>query len=163
MNSDIKQKEESIMPVHKLKEFLDNHHINYVCMTCSPAYTAQEVAASAHVSGKYMAKTVIVKAGDKLVMVVLPAQDHINFGVLKTALQAKEADLATESEFKTQFPECEAGAMPPFGNLYGMAVYVSNHLSEHDQIVFNAGTHSEVMRLAYADFEKLVHPNVIKM
>ena len=151
------------MPVQKLKEFLDNHQVNYVCMACSPAFTAQEVAASAHVSGKYMAKTVIVKAGGKFVMVVLPAQDHINFGLLKASLKAKEADLATESEFKTQFPECEAGAMPPFGNLYGMAVYVSHHLGEHDQIVFNAGTHSEVMRLAYADFENLVHPNVIEI
>jgi Ala-tRNA(Pro) deacylase len=110
-----------------------------------------------------LVNTVIVKAGDKFIMVVIPAHDHINFGALKLALKAKEADLASESEFKGKFPECEAGAMPPFGNLYGMDVFVSNHLSENDQIVFNAGTHSEVMRLAYADFENLVHPNIIEM
>jgi Ala-tRNA(Pro) deacylase len=151
------------MPVQKLKEYLDNHHVNYVCISCSPAFTAQEVAASAHVSGKSMAKTVIVKAGNKFIMVVLPAHDHINFGTLKTATKMADADLASESEFKSQFPECEAGAMPPFGNLYGMPVFVSSHLGEHDQIVFNSGTHSEVMKLAYADFEKLVQPNVIEM
>jgi Ala-tRNA(Pro) deacylase len=95
--------------------------------------------------------------------VVLPAQDHINFGILKSTLAMKEADLAAESEFKTKFPECEAGAMPPFGNLYDMPVYVSHHLGEHDQIVFNAGTHSEVMRIAYSDFENLVHPKVVEM
>jgi Ala-tRNA(Pro) deacylase len=130
------------MPVKKLKEYLDEQHVDYVCIGCSPAYTAQEVAASAHVPGKYMAKTVIVKLGDKFVMVVLPAHDHVNFGALKVLTGTQDADLAAESEFKSKFPECEPGAMPPFGNLYNMPVYLSEKLSKHANIAFNSGTHS---------------------
>ena len=149
------------MPTKQLKDFLDKEHIKYVCINHSPAFTAQEVAAAAHVSGKQMAKIVIVKMGDKLAMMVLPANGHVNFGALKSATGQKEVDLAPESSFKGKFPECEVGAMPPFGNLYNMPVYVSSILSKNDQIVFNSGTHSEVMKLAYKDFERLVKPEVI--
>lgn len=148
------------MPNKSLKEFLDNHHVKYMSISHSPGFTAQEVAASAHVSGKQMAKTVIVKVGNKLAMVVLPANEHVNFGALKE-LTGATVDLASESDFKGKFPECEVGAMSPFGNLYGMKVYVSNHLGDYDQIIFNAGTHSELLKLAYKDFERLVHPEEI--
>lgn len=149
------------MPVKSLKEHLETNHVKYVSISHSPAFTAQEVAASAHVSGKQFAKTVIVKLGDQLAMVVLPANDHVNFAALKDVTGQPNIDLASESEFKSKFPECEVGAMPPFGNLYGMPVLVFNRLTGYDQIIFNAGSHSELMQLAYRDFERLVKPKVI--
>lgn len=149
------------MPAKKLRDYLDNHHVKYVCISHSPAYTSQEVAAAAHVSGKNFAKTVIIKIDDQLAMAVLPAHDHINFALLKETLRARRVDLAAEMDFKWQFPECEVGAMPPFGNLYEMPVYVSNQLPRHRQIIFNAGSHGELMQMAYSDFERLVKPKVI--
>jgi len=149
------------MPSLKFKDYLDNQHVKYTSTMHSPAFTAQEVAANAHVSGKHLAKVVIVKIGDKLAMVVLPANDHINFASLKAATGEQDIDLAPESSFKGKFPECEVGAMPPFGNLYDMPVFVSSQLSHWDQIIFNAGTHSELMQMAYQDFERLVKPKVI--
>jgi len=143
-----------------LKEFLENHHVKYHCIEHSPSYTAQEIAAAAHISGKQMAKIVIIKVDGQLAMVVLPANHHVNFTLLKKMTGSDKVDLARESEFKTKFPECEVGAMPPFGNLYHMPVFVSNHLS-HGKIVFNAGTHSELLQMAYDDFERLVKPTII--
>lgn len=148
------------MPNKALKTFLDNHHVKYVCIDHSPSYTAQEVAASAHISGKKLAKTVIVKVGSQLAMVVLPANDHVNFAVLKEFTGENVIDLAKESDFKAKFPECEVGAMPPFGNLYGMPVYVSKQLAQ-DQIVFNSGSHSELLKMSYQDFLNLVKPTLI--
>lgn len=150
------------MPVKKLKEYLENHHVKYMCINHSPGYTSQEVAASAHISGKQLAKIVMIKLNGKLAMFVLPASDHVNFSVLKEATGGS-ADLANESDFKNKFPECEVGAMPPFGNLYDMPVLISNHLKNNEQIVFNAGSHSELMKLAYQDFERLVKPQVVNV
>ena len=149
------------MPVKKLKEFLDNHSVKYLSTTHSPAFTSQEIAASAHISGKQLAKTVIIKMNDKLAMVVLPANDQVNFSKLKEGVGTASVDLASESEFKDKFPGCEVGAMPPFGNLYDMPVYVSSQLSHQDHILFNAGSHSELMQVAYQDFERLVKPKVV--
>lgn len=151
------------MPTKQLKEFLDRHHINYLSIDHSPSYTAQEIAASAHISGKMLAKTVIVKAGAQFYMVVIPAADHINFGKLREWTSSKEVDLARESEFKGKFPECEVGAMPPFGNLYGMPVLISSDLISQGDIAFNAGSHSELVRMSYEDFARLVNPKVITM
>lgn len=151
------------MPVKALKELLDNNHIKYSCINHSPGFTSQEIAAAAHVSGKQLAKTVIVTIGDQLAMVVLPANESVNFAALKEAAGGVNVDLARESDFKGKFPECEVGAMPPFGNLYGMPVFVSNHLGEYEQILFNSGSHSELMKLAYIDFLKLVNPKIITM
>lgn len=148
------------MPVKQLKDFLESNKVKYLSMSHSPAFTSQEIAASAHVSGKQLAKTVIVKAGDKLAMVVLPASHHVNFAKLHDVLGV-QVDLASESEFKDKFPGCEVGAMPPFGNLFNMPVYVSADLSKHDDIVFNAGSHSELMQMTYRDFERLVQPEVL--
>lgn len=150
------------MPVKALKEFLDKEKVKYLSMTHSPAFTSQEIAAAAHISGKELAKTVIVKAGDKLVMVVMPANAQVNFTKLRE-LMGVEVDLASESEFKDKFPGCEVGAMPPFGNLYDMAVYIASGLSEQDSIAFNAGSHSELMQLSYRDFERLVQPQVVSL
>lgn len=150
------------MPVRKLKEFLDANHIKYVVMSHSPAYTAQEIAATAHVPGKELAKTVIVQVDGKMAMAVLPAAFKIDVVLLKEAIGAKEVAIATEKEFKDLFPECELGAMPPFGNLYEMDVYVTESLAEDEEIAFNAGTHTELIKLAYKDFERLVRPKVVK-
>jgi Ala-tRNA(Pro) deacylase len=147
----------------KLKEFLENHHVKYDSLPHSPAFTSQEIAASAHVSGKQLAKTVIVKTDGKLAMVVLLANDHVNFTKLKQATRSASVDLASESEFKDKFKNCEVGAMSPFGNLYGMPVYVSDHLTEQQHILFNAGSHSELMGVDYQDFARLVKPTVVAL
>lgn len=151
------------MPVKKLKEFLDKHNVKYVSMAHSPAFTSQEIAAAAHVSGRELAKTVIVKIDGKFAMVVVPANHHVNFTKLRDAAGAKLVDLASESEFKDKFSGCEVGAMPPFGELYDMPVYLSSKLCKQEHLVFNAGTHSELMQLALADFDRLVKPKVVEM
>mgnify|MGYP002682126365 FL=1 len=150
------------MPVRKLKEFLDREGIKYVTISHSKAYTAQEVAASAHISGKEMAKTVIVKTDGEMAMVVLPANHKLDFATLEGGLGARRVELASEDEFRGLFPECEVGAMPPFGNLYGMDGYVEESLTGGDRIAFNAGSHTEVIRLPYRDFERLVQPRVFR-
>jgi Ala-tRNA(Pro) deacylase len=150
------------MPVKKLKDFLDNQNIKYVTITHSPTYTAQEIAASAHIPGKDLAKTVMVKIDGNMAMAVLPASCKVDFDLLKKAAGASTVGLASEQEFKNLFPECEIGAMPPFGNLYGMEVFVADALAEDEEIVFNAGSHTELIRLAYKDFERLVKPKVVK-
>jgi len=148
------------MPARKLKEFLDSKGIKYVMVTHAPAYTAQEIAASAHISGKELAKTVIVKIDGRMAMAVLPASSVIDFDRLKAAAGATRVELAREDEFRDTFPECELGAMPPFGNLYDMPVFVDQSLSRDVEIAFNAGSHKELFRMAYKDFESLVKPKV---
>ena len=151
------------MPARKLKEYLDRYHTKYITISHSPAYTAQEIAASAHVPGEELAKTVMVKIDGKMAMVVLPASYQVDFDLLKRAAGANAVELASEAEFKGLFPDCEIGAMPPFGNLYGMVVYAAERLARDEEIVFNAGTHSELIRMTYKDFEKLVEPRVAKL
>ncbi len=149
------------MPLQKLVEFLDSSGIKYLKISHSPAYTAQEIAASAHIPGRELAKTVMVKVDGEMAMAVLPASYRVDFKLMKKASGAKKVDLAGEEEFKEHFPECEVGAMPPFGNLYDMDVYVAESLAEGEEIAFNAGSHTELIKLAYADFEKLVQPKVL--
>jgi Ala-tRNA(Pro) deacylase len=150
------------MPIKKLKEFLDQNNVKYVSITHSPVYTAQEIAASAHVKGKELAKTVMVKLDGRMAMAVLPASYRVDFGQLKEASGAGKAELATEEEFKDLFPECDVGAMPPFGNLYGIEVYAAESLAKDEKIAFNAGSHTEIVQLAYSDFERLVKPKVLR-
>jgi Ala-tRNA(Pro) deacylase len=152
------QLKEVRMPMQKLKEFLDSHNIKYVTISHSLAYTAQEIAASAHIAGKELAKTVMVKTDDKMAMAVLPASYKVRFDLLKKAAGASKIELANEQEFRDMFPESEVGAMPPFGNLYGMEVFVDESLSQDEEIAFNAGSHTELIKLAYRDFQRLVNP-----
>jgi Ala-tRNA(Pro) deacylase len=154
-------RKEGHMIVKKLKDFLDTHGVKYVVISHSRAYTAQEIAASAHVPGKELAKTVMVKVDGKLAMVVMPASHTIDFDLLKKQTGAKNVHLATEEEFMQKFPDCEVGAMPPFGNLYDVEVYVSGKLADDEEIAFNAGSHTELIRLPYADFTTLVKPKVL--
>ncbi len=151
------------MPVQKLKEFLDSQKVKYVAITHSPAFTAQEVAARAHIPGKELAKTVMVKVDGRLAMAVLPASLHVDLERLRSSIDAAKVELATEREFKDRFPDCEVGAMPPFGNLYGMEVFVAKRLAEDEEIAFNAGSHTELIRLRYADFERLVKPKSVAL
>ena len=150
------------MPVQKLKDFLDSKAIKYVVITHSTAYTAQEVAASTHVKGREMAKTVMVKVDGAMTMAVLPASDKVDFGLFKKAIGTDNIELAGEQEFKDMFPDCDPGAMPPFGNLYGMDVYVSQRLADEEEIAFNAGSHTEIIKLAFEDFERLENFKVLE-
>ncbi|HTL16594.1 MAG TPA: YbaK/EbsC family protein [Patescibacteria group bacterium] len=149
------------MPARKLKEFLDKEKIKYVCITHSAAYTAQEVAASAHITGRELAKTVIVELDGEMAMAVLPANRRIVLQDLREVTGSDQVKFASEDQFRAQFPECETGAMPPFGNLYGMDVYLAETLTENDEIAFNAGTHTEVIKMKFQDFERLVQPRVL--
>jgi Ala-tRNA(Pro) deacylase len=151
------------MPVKRLKEFLDSHQVKYVTISHSAAYTAQEVAASAHIPGRELAKAVMVKIDGEIAMAVLPASHKLDMERLKMAAMGQRVELAGEQEFKDAFPGCELGGMPPFGNLYGMNVYVSKTLAEDAEIAFNAGSHTELMKLAYKDFERLVQPKVARL
>jgi Ala-tRNA(Pro) deacylase len=150
------------MPAKKLKEYLNNNNIKYVTIFHSQAYTAQEVAATAHIPGKELAKTVMVKIDDKMAMAVLTAADKVDFDSLKEAAGAGKVELASEQEFENMFPGCEIGTMPPFGNLYEMQVFVEENLTEDTEIAFNAGSYTELIRLSYKDFERLVKPAVVK-
>ena len=151
------------MPSRKMKEFLDSQAVKYVKITHSPAYTAREIAQSSHIKGKEVAKTVIVFIDGKMAMAVLSANYSIDFDYFRKEIGAKRIELASEDQFKDMFPDCEVGAMPPFGNLYGMEVYVDQHLTEDKEIVFNAGSHSELVRMSYQDFARLVKPKVVRL
>jgi Ala-tRNA(Pro) deacylase len=145
-----------------LKQYLDGNRVKYVTIKHSPAFTAMEVAAAAHVPGKELAKTVIVKLDGRMAMAVLPASHRIVFDMLTQATGTRRAELTDEREFAALFPECEPGAMPPFGNLYGMDVLVADTLAEDEEIAFNACSHSELVRMPYKEFARLAQPKVLK-
>lgn len=149
------------MPTKKLLDFLDSNKVKYLKIQHSPAYTAQEIAAQAHIPGEEMAKTVMIKVDGELAMAVLPASYRVDFALLKESIGTDNIELATEREFKDKFPESEVGAMPPFGNLYGMDVYVAKKLAQDKTIAFNAGSHTELIQMSYSDFERLVKPKVV--
>jgi Ala-tRNA(Pro) deacylase len=149
------------MPAKKLRDFLDRNNVKYVAIQHSTAYTSSEVAASAHVKGRNLAKTVIVRLDGKLAMAVLPSKFHVDLERLRGATRSAAVELAAEEQFAREFPGCDAGAMPPFGNLYGMPVYVDASLAEDEEIAFNACTHTELIQMAYQDFQDLVKPTVV--
>lgn len=151
------------MPVRRLKDYLDRENVKYLSIHHSPAYTAQEIAASAHIHGKEFAKCVVVKLDGKLALAVLPASVKIDLELLREATKVSRAELARESDFIDTFPECQLGAMPPFGNLYGVPVYVDELLTLDGEIAFNAGSHSELIRMAFADFNRLVQPRLVHL
>lgn len=151
------------MWLQRLEEYLRANQVKYQTIPHPLAYTAQEVAASAHIPGREMAKTVMVKLDGRLAMVVVPASERVHLGRLREATGTGEVALASEWDFKDRFPECELGAMPPFGNLYGLDVFVSDSLTEDEEIAFNAGTHSELVRMRYRDFERLVDPRIVHL
>ena len=148
------------MPANTLKEFLDKKKVKFVSIRHSTAYTAQEIAASAHVKGRNLAKSVVVKLDGKMALAVLPAKYQIALDRLRAAVKAKAVALAEEEEFVERFPGCETGAMPPFGNLYDLPVYVDETLTRDEEIAFNACSHTELIQIVYQDFARLVKPKV---
>lgn len=146
----------------RLEDYLRENGVPYQSQHHARAITAQEVAATEHVPGRMFAKTVIVLPDDEanMVMLVLPAPYHVNPLKASAALGASEVHLADEERFADAFPDCDVGAMPPFGNLYDVPVYTDTTLVEDETIVFRAGTHTDTMSVSYADFEKLVRPTV---
>jgi Ala-tRNA(Pro) deacylase len=148
------------MPLSRLREFLDFHNIKYLVMFHSPAFTAQGMAALTHVSGKRLAKTVMVKIDGVLVMVLVPACERVDLDRLRILTGAQTVEIASEREFKDAFPDCETGAMPPFGLLYDMPVFADGSLAEHAEITFSAGTHREMVRMSWHDLTRLTNPTV---
>ncbi len=146
----------------RLEKYFREQGVEYQAVTHPTAYTAQQVAAAEHVPGRQFAKVAIVIADGKTVMLVLPASHRIDFPKLKAALAAKEVRLATESEFAGLFPDCDTGAMPPFGNLYNVPMYVDKALTADPEIVFNAGSHRETLRIKYTDFARLTQSTIIE-
>jgi Ala-tRNA(Pro) deacylase len=149
------------MAVKKLKDFLDRNGAEYISIKHSPAYTAQKIAALAHVKGRNLAKPVMVKLDGRMVMAVLPSKYRVDLDLLREATRAGKAELARETEFSHLFPNCDTGAEPPFGNLWKMPVYVDRTLAEDKEIAFNAGSHSELVQLSYEDYARLVEPTVL--
>ena len=149
------------MPANGVKQYLKKEKVKYKTLKHKPVYTAQEVAASAHIPGRQLAKTVMIKLDGEMAMAVLPASYQIDFKSLKKALGVKKIKLATEKEFEDYLPDCEMGATPPFGNLYEMQVIVDEELTTQEMIAFCSGTHTELIQLAYQEFERLVKPKVV--
>jgi len=150
------------MSLTNLKQFLDDRQIKYILISHSLAYTAQGIAALVHISGKELAKSVIVKLDGQLAMAVVPASCQVDLPKLKSAAGAKSVELASEAEFKDWFVDCETGAMPPLGILYGMQVYADESLIQDKEIAFNAGTHRELVKMAWEDFQKVAKPKMAK-
>ena len=149
------------MPIlTKLREFLDGQKVRYEVLSHRQAFTAQEVAQAQHVRGADLAKVVMLRSGAQFIMAVLPAPHRIDLDRAKAAVDKPDLVFATEQEFQGLFPQCEAGAMPPFGNLYNLPVYVDTTLTRDADIVFNAGTHTQTVKMKYADFARLVQPKV---
>ncbi len=148
------------MPIEKLREFLDGNKVKYVTIRHSTAFTAQETAASAHIPGKELAKTVVLRIDGRMVIAVLPASHKLDIPLLKKAVGARDVEIAHEADFRDMFPGCDTGAMPPFGNLFGMEVLVDERLAESEEIAFNACSHSELVKLRYADYIELVKPRI---
>ena len=148
------------MPINTLTRFLDENKVEYVTIRHSPAYTAQKIAAAAHIPGREVAKTVMVKIDGKMAMAVVRATDQVDLDLLRSAAKADSVTLATEDDFRDAFQGVELGAMPPFGNLYGMQVFADEALSKDAQIAFNAGSHTELLQLDYTDFQRLAKPKV---
>lgn len=149
------------MPIETLKRFLDANRVKFISIRHSPAFTAAEIAEKAHVPRRELAKTVIVKIDGVLAMAVVPATLFVDLPRLATVLGSAKVELAAEYEFEDKFPGCDVGAAPPFGNLYGMPVYVSKTLAEHTEIAFNAGTHAELIKIGFNDFVRLAKPQIL--
>ncbi len=148
------------MPIQKLRQFLDDNLVKYIVITNSKAYTSQGIAATAHISGNDLAKTVMLKKDGELCMAVLPASKQVDLATFAKFTNSDDVSLASERDFRDRFPDCEVGAMPPFGNLYGLRVYADTSLTHDKEIAFNGGSHLELIKLAYHDFEMLAEPTI---
>ncbi len=145
----------------RLHHFLDERHAPYNTLSHSRTVTAQQTADSAHITNRHFAKTVMLKVDGRLVMMVMPAAYRVDLTRLSSALGGCEVELAREDEFKDAFPDCEVGAMPPFGHLYGMQVYVDSRMAGLSEIAFNAGSHTDLVQMPYSQFEALAQPELL--
>ena len=145
----------------RLHHFLDERHGHYTALTHERTITADQTAAATHIGTRHFAKTVMLKVDGKLAMMVMPAAYRVDLTRLSRALGGSEVELAQEEDFKDAFPDCELGAMPPFGKLYGVPVYVDSRMAEQPEIVFNAGSHTDAVRMPYVEFEKLAEPEML--
>ena len=143
----------------QLIDCLAGNKVAYEVLHHPEAVTAQRIAQAEHVKGRHHAKVVMVKSDDQHFMMVLPADHHIDLEKVEKAI-GKAVSLDNEEEFKTLFSDCAIGAMPPFGNLYGLPTYVEHSLAEQEYIVFEAGTHTDAIKMSYGDYEKIVRPEV---
>ena len=157
------RKETEMRCREKLQEHLAANGVSFELEQHKVAYTAQDLAAAEHVSGKRVAKVVVAMVDGQMAMLVLPASSQADVERARAELGAKDVRLAREDEFASVFPDCEVGAMPPFGSLYGIAVFVDRSLANAREITFQAGSHHESMRIKYADFERLEQPRVLSI
>lgn len=146
------------MPAQRLQQYLDQQGVKYRVITHSPAFTAQDVAEVAHVPGSVMAKVVIMTLDGQMTMIVVPAPKRIHTDSLAQALSAQEVAFLHENDFREKFPDCQVGALPPFGNLYEMPVYIDTELAHQQEIVFSAGSYRELFSLPVKDYLRLVQP-----
>jgi Ala-tRNA(Pro) deacylase len=146
--------------LERLQTYFGEHGVAYETQQHRTAFTAQRVADALHEKGRYVVKVFIAWVDGKLVMLVLPAPAHVDYDRVRDWLRAQEVRAAHEDEFEHLFPDCEVGAMPPFGNLYHLPVYLDRSLADVDHLVFQAGTHRETMKIAMADYLRLVSPAV---
>ena len=144
----------------RIRDYLDSQNVPYETLHHSQAFTAQEVAHSLHVSGKKCVKAVVAEGDNKTVIVVMPASHRLNLQELKAALKVNQLEMLVESELVGLFPDCDLGAVPPFGNLYGIDVWVDRAVASTEKILFCAGTHEDCIRMRYSDFAKLARPFV---
>ena len=151
------------MPSKNLTNYLHDHKVKFTTISHTPAYTAQEIAAAAHVPGIQVAKSVIVKIDGKICILVEPANYKVDLRTLQRELGARSVELAHEYEFEDSFPGCETGAVPPVGELFDVDVYIDDVIQGQDEIAFNAGNHSELIKMRYTDFEKLVRPKHVHL
>ncbi|NWN90128.1 YbaK/EbsC family protein [Marinobacter adhaerens] len=149
------------MPIQQLKECLDQAGVDYMCLTHPPAFTAQKLAHHVKIAGDKVVKTVIIELDGKMAMLVMPATWRVRWDSLSRILDTDFVDLADEQAFADRFPECEVGAMPPFGNLFGMTVYCAEPLTEQEELAFAAGSHTETVHMKTRDFLELVQPMVL--
>ena len=142
----------------RLQELLDAGGAAYEHHVHPDVFTAADTAASVHIPGSEMAKTVIVNADGLLRMAVIPANRMVDLRHLKFITRSENIHIASEREFRNAFPDCEVGAMPPFGSIFGMPVYCDVQLEHNEFIEFNAGTHHDTIRIGFHDFRRLESP-----
>ena len=146
----------------RIRDYLHSQDVPYEQVHHSQAFTAQETAHSLHISGKRCAKAVVLDGDGKLVMAVIPASNRLNLQELRATLEVNRLEMLPESELAKGFPDCDLGAIPPFGNLYGIDLWVDRTVSDGEEIVICAGTHEDCLRMKYSDFSKLTKPRLAR-
>ena len=152
------------MPLsERLRSFLESRHAEFTHTTHPKAFTAREVAQAEHLPPREVAKTVVVRGDGAYHMIVIPASRLVDLHEVRTALGLSQVRLATEDELGKIFPDCELGAMPPLGPLYGVAVYLDGLLAGQPTLAFNGGTHRDEIHMTTAEFRRLVDPRIVSL